>query len=178
MGEEKPGKQLHSYLPGRFLQTELGPHGEELAEHSFTSRQRKSRSYTFVSFCIKDIFSKDGHNIVRSFCPSFSVSLVFPPPSSGPALPPSSLSVLVAVGGATLGHTNHSCSLEMLVLRTQPRCHEEARPAMTQWPTWTGTQTSSPQTWWSSRSTASTRLPAMWVGPVHSGSSSSLRRED
>lgn len=53
VGEEKPGRQLHLYLPGMFLQTELGPHGEGLGEHSSTSRQRKNRSYKFVSFCIK-----------------------------------------------------------------------------------------------------------------------------
>lgn len=37
VGEEKPGKQLHLYFPGRFLQTELAPHGEGFLEHSSIS---------------------------------------------------------------------------------------------------------------------------------------------
>lgn len=45
VGEEKPVLQLHLYLPGRFLQIELEPHGVGLWEHSSISGEKKSQSY-------------------------------------------------------------------------------------------------------------------------------------
>lgn len=41
VGDEKPVKQLHLYLPGRFLQIEWGPHTGGLWEHSSISGQEK-----------------------------------------------------------------------------------------------------------------------------------------
>ena len=49
VGEEKPVKQLHSYLPGRFLHLELGPQGGGFWEHSSISGEKESPSYTFSS---------------------------------------------------------------------------------------------------------------------------------
>ena len=45
VGEEKPVIQLHLYLPGIFLQIELGPHGVGLWEHSSISGEKKTQSY-------------------------------------------------------------------------------------------------------------------------------------
>ena len=51
VGEEKPVKQLHSYLPGKFLQLELGPQGGGVWEHSPISGEKERQSYKFSSSC-------------------------------------------------------------------------------------------------------------------------------
>lgn len=51
VGEEKPVKQLHSYLPGRFLQLELGPQVGGVWEHSSISGEKERQSYNLSSSC-------------------------------------------------------------------------------------------------------------------------------
>lgn len=78
VGEEKPGKQLHLYLPRRFSQTELGPHGGGLWEHSSISGPRKNWNYKILLNCAAHCIFKDGRNDVCSaVCPSFYVNFFF-----------------------------------------------------------------------------------------------------